>query len=464
MNKKLPIYREDNTSGLNGTVGIVSLGCAKNRVDSEIILGDLDKKGLSHTEELESADVIVVNTCGFLKSAVEEGLEKVLELSELKKTGKCKKLIVAGCMVERYRDQLKAELPEVDQFIGTDGLLEIEPIEKVESQLSSTTPWVVFDHENPRALSTPGGFAYLKIAEGCDRPCTFCIIPKLRGSFRSREIESLAIEAEELLERGVKEINLIGQDLTAYGIDRGRKPELIKLLHELDGLGGSNDFWLRLLYAYPIGVSTELLELLEANNSICSYLDMPLQHISGPVLKKMKRPLGEKGTRSLIETISGNHPSIALRTTLITGFPGETKEDFNRLLNFISEGHFLHIGIFTYSDEEEAESFDFNDRVEEHVKHERKEQLLIAQQEVVNQKLEREVGKTVRVLIEGEHEESELLLKGRTEHQAPEVDGRVIINDLPEDLLGKPLSGVFGDVEITEVAGYDLVGHVVSTD
>ncbi|MDD2942760.1 MAG: 30S ribosomal protein S12 methylthiotransferase RimO [bacterium] len=462
-----------------GNVAIVTLGCAKNQVDSEVMLGAFAQKGFQVVSELPLADVIVVNTCGFLQSAVEEGVDRILEAAEFKKTGRCRKLIVAGCMVERYRDKLLAEFPEVDRFLSTDELLKVanDEITSDDCLSEARRPYFLYDELMPRALSDAGSSAYLKISEGCDRPCTFCIIPKIRGSFRSRKPESVIAEARNLLASGVREINLVGQDLTAYGADFAGPGKasvstgdsgLLSLLEMLGNLQSVDPYWVRLLYAYPVGVTERLVQMLQENTSICSYLDLPLQHISSAVLKRMQRPLGARGTRGLIENIRRQAPAVALRTTFIVGFPGETDEDVEELLQFINEGHFMHVGIFTYSQEEEAKAFTFDQQVDEDVKEERRAMLMEAQQAVVERRLEEYVGKRLRVLVEGTHEESDLLLVGRSEFQAPETDGVVIINEIAEELeqgedgSGSPdFSGRFCEVEVTEVAGYDLVATIV---
>ncbi len=452
----------------SGNVCFVTLGCAKNQVDSEIMLGAFRKKGFRAVPDPEQAEVIVVNTCAFLQSAVKEGIDRILELARFKEEGRCRRLVVAGCMVERYRDELQKEFPEVDRFVSTDELLDV-------AEEGSTTaacldgarrPYFLYDETMPRMLSTGSHFAYVKISEGCNRPCSFCIIPKIRGSFRSRARASIVEEARELIENGVKELNFVAQDLTAYGSDfetnRGVRSELPELLNEISLLPG--DFWVRLLYAYPIGVTEELITQIVSSPRICNYLDLPLQHISNGVLKRMNRPLGEKGTRNLIEMIKKIAPDLHLRTTFIVGFPGETKEDVEILSRFVSEGYFTHVGVFSYSQEEEAKSFHFENQVEKAEREERRSQVMLAQQAVVEKHLSAYLGKSIQVLVEGAHSDTDLLLVGRSEWQAPETDGEVIINDFnevwKEEGQVEKLQGSFGTVEITEVAGYDLVGRL----
>ena len=461
-----------------GNAALITLGCAKNEVDSEVMLGALTGRGFRVVTNPALADLIVVNTCAFLQSAVDESLDAILSAAEFKRTGRCRKLIVAGCLVERYRGELRSELPEVDSFISTDDLLRVgEERESTESAFDNARrPYFLYDESMPRVLGSGGGAsAYLKIAEGCDRPCTFCIIPKIRGAFRSRSIESIKSEVVSLLHSGVSEVNLVAQDLTAYGTDHGDsarlKSKLPELLREIVAAGRAiSPFWVRLLYAYPIGVTEELIRLIQETPEICNYLDLPLQHISGPVLKRMQRPLGERGTRALIEQIRSLAPEIALRTTFIVGFPGETEYDVKRLEEFVRAGHFAHVGVFCYSQEREAVSFAFRDQVPEELKNERRNRIMVAQQQVVERHLSSFVGEKIPVFIEGPHPESEHLLSARAEWQAPETDGVVIINDLesnadtPDDVARKSLSGQFGVVEVVECLGYDLVGRLTQSN
>ncbi len=465
-----------------GNVAVVTLGCAKNLVDSEVMLGAFVNKGFRPIDDPANAEVILVNTCAFLKSAVEEGIDRILELARFKKEGRCRKLIVAGCMVERYREDLAKSFPEVDRFVSTDELLTVADDSSTTAQAfdAARRPYFLYDEATPRIISTGNHTCFVKISEGCDRPCTFCIIPKIRGGFRSRPIESVVSEVRTLLQGGVREFNLVAQDLTAYGTDfvgnRGVKSELPTLLDALTGLSsrelgsGAADFWVRLLYAYPINTTEELIRQIVDSPVICDYLDMPLQHISGAVLKRMQRPLGEKGTRGLIEKIREIAPELFLRTTFIVGFPGETEADVAALESFISEGHFAHVGIFTYSDESEAKSFAFADRVPDEVKEERRSRLMEVQQRVVKRCLKQMVGQELRVLIDGYHADTDLLVVGRTEWQAPETDGEVMINEITEGLVDEDrdvveqLRGKFGTVEITEYQGYDLVGHLIAVE
>jgi len=483
MNQRLQIVDEGKAPApaekpFGGNVAIVTLGCAKNLVDSEVMLGALVAKGFRSVSDPENADLIVVNTCAFLQSAVEEGLDTIMQMADYKRTGRCRQLVVAGCMVERYREDLVKDLPEVDRFISTDELRDV-------ANLSSTTeeclddarrPYFLYDETTPRTRSTAKHTSFVKIAEGCDRPCAFCIIPKIRGKFRSRPVESVVSEIQTLLRDGVKELNLVAQDLTAYGSDLPGEKRLKSLLPELLtalslGQAIAPKFWVRLLYAYPIGVDEELIKIIRDTPYVASYLDMPLQHISNAVLKSMRRPLGEKGTRGLIEKIRELAPEVALRTTFVTGFPGETEEDVEVLAGFIRQGHFTHVGVFPYSQEKEAASYTMDGQISEKEKKARVDYLMQTQQEIVGGRYQELVGKVIPVLIEGEHEESELLLSARAEWQAPETDGNILITDVSEEFLDSDggvdftkLKGNFGKVEITEVVGYDLAGKLISLD
>lgn len=458
-----------------GNVALVTLGCAKNQVDSEVMLGALVRKGFRPVDDASQADLIVVNTCAFLESAVQEGVDTILTLAQHKEQ-RCRKLVVAGCMVERYREELQRELPEVDRFISTDELLTVADGEDTTSQCfdAARRPYFLYDESMPRVLSGGNYSSFVKVSEGCNRPCAFCIIPKIRGSLRSRSISSVHSEISSLLQGGTREFNLVAQDLTAYGTDfpegRGIHSQLAPLLRSLGELYSPADpFWVRLLYAYPVGVSEELVRLIVEAPYICNYLDLPLQHISHPVLKSMRRPLGERGTRVLIEKIRAIAPEIALRTTFIVGFPGETDADIEALLQFVGEGHFAHVGVFTYSQESEALSYSYPDQVPEHVKEERRRIIMECQQAQVERRLEGLIGSSLPVLIDGAHPETDLLIAARTEWQAPETDGEVIINCFDDSLLSgdgvapsaEELRGRFGRVEVSEVSGYDLVGTLV---
>lgn len=443
-----------------GRAAIVTLGCAKNQVDSEVMLGVLKNSGYEIVSDVSSADVAIINTCGFLESAIQESIDCILDVAEYKQTGRLRKLIVAGCLVERFRGDIKAELPEVDDFLAIDDLMKVGDVAAgtLHNHLDEAArPYFLYDDSTPRFLASKRHTAYLKISEGCNRPCTFCIIPKIRGTMRSRTIESVVREATMLGEQGVKEINLVAQDLTSYGTDI-KGPNLAALLKALDGSKAVE--WVRLLYAYPIGIDEELLDAIAGLPRICNYLDLPLQHASEKVLKEMKRPLGRYSPQRIAEFIKTRQPSIALRTTFIVGFPGETDADVAELEAFIRAGYFSSVGIFTYSPEPGTPAHDMVGQVAIEEKNDRRERLMLAQQEVNGARLESMIGSRLQVLVEGSHEETDLLLSGRSEFQAPDVDGVVIINDSDGELTQVP-EGSFAHVDITEVAGYDLVGKVI---
>lgn len=447
-----------------GNALMVTLGCAKNLVDSEVMLGALRAKGFELVTKPDQADLIVVNTCAFLESAVEEGIDRILEMAAYKKSARCKQLVVAGCMVERYRDDLEKSLPEVDRFISTDDLLLVGDTGSQSILDKARRPYFLYDEGMPRVLSTSSHLAYVKIAEGCDRPCTFCIIPKIRGEFRSRPIESILEEVRLLKNSGTKEFNLVAQDLTAYGNDRSRNnqgKELVKLLSSIESIVTEEEkIWLRLLYAYPIGVNDDLLALIADSKVVCPYLDLPLQHVSDSVLKSMQRPLGGKKTKELIEKISKHNPKIAFRTTFLVGFPGETEQDFRELESFVSEGHFTHLGVFAYSQEKEAVSFSFDNQVPEEERAERRERIMLAQQGVVNKFLKSKVGQEEIVLVDGVKENQ---IIARANWQAPETDNCVIIDKIETGKLSQEsngLKGKFVKVKYNSHSDYDLFAEL----
>ncbi|MCB0329058.1 MAG: 30S ribosomal protein S12 methylthiotransferase RimO [Bdellovibrionales bacterium] len=451
-----------------GNVSVVNLGCAKNQVDSEVMLGSLQAAGFHLIDDPNEADIAVVNTCGFLQPAVEEGIDTILDLSELK-GNRLRKLIVVGCMVERYGEDLKESLPEVDHFLGGNDLLKI--IEAVKTGydsplLDGARPYFIYDDTVPRMVGAGSVSAYVKIAEGCDRPCAFCIIPKLRGDFRSRPTASIITEINDLARQGIQEVNLVAQDLTAYGADRKDSGEdMLSLLRAIDSQAEIP--WVRLFYAYPLGVSKELMLVIKESERVVNYLDIPLQHASERILKFMKRPLGKYSPRNLTEMMRTVAPEVALRTTFIVGHPGETENDVEELANLLREIQFEHVGIFEYSREEGTPSHDLPDQVSEEEKKNRRSYLMEVQQEIQEEKLSKRLGlggvrgETEKVLLLGTHPESDMLLHARAAWQGPEVDGEVIINDLDESLAEAEISaGMFGEVEYTEVAGYDLVGRL----
>lgn len=448
-----------------GNALMVTLGCAKNLVDSEVMLGALRAKGFELVTDPTSADLIVVNTCAFLESAVEEGIDRILEMSKYKQTARCKQLVVAGCMVERYRDDLEQSLPEVDRFISTDDLLLVGDTDSPSILDKARRPYFLYDEGMPRVLSTSSHLAYVKIAEGCDRPCTFCIIPKIRGEFRSRPIESILEEIRLLKNSGTKEFNLVAQDLTAFGNDRSRNnqgKELVKLLSGIESIVRPEErIWLRLLYAYPIGVTDELLALIANSKVVCPYLDLPLQHVSDSVLKSMQRPLGGKKTKELINKISKHSPEIAFRTTFLVGFPGETEQDVRELEEFVAEGHFTHMGVFAYSQEKEATSYTFDKQVPEAEREQRRARIMLAQQQVVTKRLKSKLGQEEIVLVDGIDQNN---IQARAIWQAPETDNCVFIDQIKTGMLGAEsngLKGKFVKVKYHNHSDYDLFAELV---
>ncbi len=441
-----------------GRAALVTLGCAKNQVDSEIMLGVLRQRGFEIVDDLSLADVAIVNTCGFLQSAIEESLNCILEIADYKKTARLRKLIVAGCLVSRYQGDLKTTLPEVDSFLSSQELASVADVAENGELAAAARPYFFYDEALPRVYSSSGHSVYVKIAEGCNRPCTFCIIPKIRGKMQSRQPASVISEVQQLAAQGVREFNLVAQDLTDYGHDLSPRMELAQLLAELDQVAPES--WIRLLYAYPVGATDSLMKAMVSLPRVCKYLDIPLQHSSETVLKAMQRPLGKCSPRKLVERIRAEYPEVMIRTTFIVGFPGETEQDIDDLEDFIKAGHFSSVGIFCYSPEEGTPSADMSGQIPEEVKSARRERLMLTQQDVVADRLRSLVGSKQLVLIDGLHPESDLLITGRTQFQAPEVDGCVIITDseTPEIEL-KP--GMFCQVEITDVAGYDLCARVL---
>jgi len=448
-------------------IGFVSLGCPKNLVDSEVMIGRLREAGYEITTDASEADTVVVNTCGFIESAKKESIDAILEAARLKTEGKAQRLVVAGCLVERYRDDLREEMPEVDAFIGTSQINEITKVcdERVNTRslpvlqtpIGNQSATYLYDESKPRVLATPGYTAFIKIAEGCDRPCAFCFIPQMRGHFRSRRFGSVMQEAEQLAKQGVKEIVLVAQDSSRYGEDLGERDALAQLLRELAHLEGIE--WVRVMYTYPTHISDAFLDVLATEPKAVKYLDMPLQHASANVLKLMKRGGTRQSLERLIKRVRERVPGIAIRTTFITGFPGETEEDFEELLTFIRNAEFDRVGVFTYSDEEVTPAFDLPNKVDAKIAKRRRARLMKEQARISRKRNRARVGSTVRVLFEGESTESELLWQGRMETQAADIDGSVLINDAPEDF--EPVAGEFVNVLITEAHEYDLVGRIV---
>lgn len=445
-------------------VGFISLGCPKNLVDSEVMMGHLKQNGYEITADAEEADTVVVNTCGFIDSAKKESIETILEAAQLKTNGRAKRLIVAGCLVERYRDELKAEMPEVDAFIGTSQINDILSVcdPKTNTRalpvvpLGNQSATYLYDDSTPRVLATPSHYAFVKIAEGCDRPCAFCFIPQMRGHFRSRRFGSIVAEAHQLAEEGVKEIILVAQDSSRYGEDLGKQDALARLLRELAHIDGIE--WVRVMYTYPTHISDGFLDVLAEEPKAVKYLDMPLQHASQNVLKLMKRGGNRKSLERLIERVRQRVPGIAVRTTFISGFPGETEADFEELRSFIKNVEFDRVGVFTYSDEEGTPAFDLPDKVPHRTAVRRRNTLMKQQAKISRRKNKSRIGDVVQVLFEGESKESELLWQGRIETQAPDIDGCVLINDVHDGVL--PQAGEFVNVEITEAHEYDLIGRI----
>ncbi len=449
-------------------VGFISLGCPKNLVDSEVMMGSLRESGYEITTDATLADTIVVNTCGFIDAAKKESIDAILEAARLKTEGNCRRLVVAGCLVERYRDDLRAELPEVDAFIGTSQISDITTVadEKVNARslpvlpIGNQTATYLYDESTPRLLATPSHFAYVKIAEGCDRPCAFCFIPQMRGHFRSRRFGSVVAEAKQLAEQGVKEIILVAQDSSRYGEDLGEADGLAHLLRELAGLDQIE--WVRVMYTYPTHVSDLFLDVMASEPKAVKYLDLPLQHASQNVLKLMRRGGTRASLERLIERARVRVPGLAVRTTFITGFPGETEEDFEELVSFVRNVEFERVGVFTYSDEEGTAAFDLPDKVDAKTAARRRTRLMKEQARISKRKNRARIGETLRVMFEGASPETDLLWQGRVETQAPEIDGCVLINDAPEGFV--PERGDFVNVRITEAQDYDLVGAIVSSE
>ena len=489
-------------------VGFVSLGCPKNLVDSEIMMGMLQTGGAEITAKAEEADVIVVNTCSFINTAKQESVNTILEMAQHKIAGTATKLVVAGCLVERYRDEIQKNIPEVDAVVGTGELEQILAAAGIETALrqscnQNNSPFVIlnsaasasqslksglpsraegalreragrfsragwdgaiadlpnylYDETTPRVLATPKASAYIKIAEGCDHPCSFCIIPQLRGKFRSRRFESVIAEATRLVAAGVREITLIGQDTTCYGEDLGLRDGLAMLLERLAQIEDLR--WVRFLYAYPNKITGRLLETIAANPKICSYIDVPLQHASAPVLKRMKRGAGSEIFLKSIEKMRRAIPNLTLRTSFIVGFPGETEQDFAELCDFVKAAQFDWLGVFSYSDEEGSMAHHLPGKIPHRAIEARRRKLMQIQRQISKKNKRKLIGRQYDVLALGESEETELLWEGRTEMHAPEIDGKLLINDFGghEELA----PGEFYRCEITEAHDYDLVARIV---
>ncbi len=476
-------------------IGMISLGCPKNLVDSEVMLGLAQQAGHQLTRDAADADVLVVNTCAFIDKARQESIDAILEMAEHKKNGKCQTLVVTGCMAERYRDELRAEIPEIDAVLGTGEVPEIvaalggsagsasasafahatadksrnppyvqllrsngEPIapshRRTVTPSPPSLPTYIYDADTPRLLATPRHYAYVKIAEGCDYKCAFCIIPTLRGKYRSRPADSIVREAEMLAAGGVKELLLISQDTSFYGNDRGERGALARLLRSLNRVDGLE--WIRMLYLYPTTIGDDVLDAMAESEKVCKYIDLPLQHASDAVLKRMKRPGTRASYERLLDRIRTRIPNVALRTTFIAGFPGETDAEFEELQSFVKDTRFDHVGVFTYSDEVGTSAHDLPDDVPARTKKQRQSRLMSLQKKVVARAQKNRVGQQVRMVIDGPSSEHELVIRGRLEGQAPDIDPVVYLTDCDPSEFP---AGSFIDAEIVGSREYDLVAR-----
>ena len=463
-------------------IGLISLGCPKNLVDSEVMLGLAQEAGHELTQDPSAADVLVVNTCAFIDSAKQESIDAILEMAEHKRTGACRRLVVTGCMAERYRDELKKEIPEIDAVLGTGEVPQIvgaiaggaasvgrpegRPLHFLRSGQSLIQPLIpnpqslrarptyLYDASTPRVMATPRHYAYVKIAEGCDYKCAFCIIPTLRGAYRSRPAESIVREARALAARGVRELLLISQDTTFYGVDRHERGALARLLRELNAVDGLA--WIRLLYLYPTTIDDETLAAMAECEKVCKYIDLPLQHASNDVLKRMKRPGTRQTYDRLLTRIRERVPGVALRTTFIVGFPGERDAAVEELRAFVTDHAFDHVGVFTYSHEEGTSAFQLADDVPAKTKAARRSRVMTLQKRLVEARLKDRVGTRARVLVDGPSADHELVLKARLATQAPDIDASVFLTECDPSAYR---AGDFVDVEIVETAGYDLIAR-----
>jgi len=456
-------------------IGLLSLGCPKNLVDSEVMLGLAQSAGHDLTNDPSAADVLVVNTCAFIDSAKQESIDTILEMAQYKKDGACRRLIVTGCLAERYRDELKAQIPEIDAVLGTGEVPEIVGAIGDDARLKPRAPSAVpmtffgtrplaprpeplptyiYDADTPRLLATPKHYAYVKIAEGCDYKCAFCIIPTLRGKYRSRPSDSIVTEARALAARGVKELLLISQDTTFYGIDRHERGALARLLRELNTIDGLE--WIRLLYLYPTTIDDATLAAMADCDKVCKYIDLPLQHASNAVLKRMKRPGTRQSYDALLGHIRGRVPGVALRTTFIVGFPGETDQDVDELCSFVEDHGFDHVGVFTYSHEEGTSAFGLDDDVPAKLKKARRSRVMSLQKRLVTGRQRARVGERARIVVDGPSWDHELVLKGRLSSQAPDIDASVFLTDCDPSSFHP---GDFADVAIVGSRGYDLLAR-----
>jgi len=476
-------------------IGMISLGCPKNLVDSEVMLGLAQQSGHELTRDAESADVLIVNTCAFIDKAKQESIDTILEMAEHKKDGRCTRLIVTGCLAERYRDELKAQIPEIDAVLGTGDVPQIveaiggggsrgiplipllrangeavgfaganapaheEPsdlrtVEPTNLAPSHLLPTYLYDAETPRLLATPRHYSYLKIAEGCDYKCAFCIIPTLRGKYRSRDHASVLAEARGLAARGTKELLLISQDTSFYGVDRGERGALSRLLRDLNRVDGLE--WIRMLYLYPTTITDDVLDAIGESDRVCKYIDLPLQHASDAVLKRMKRPGTRASYERLLDRIRQRLPGVALRTTFIVGFPGETAADVEALQQFVADMRFDHVGVFTYSHEEGTSGFQLEDDVPAAEKRRRRSVLMSLQKRIVTKTQRAKRGQQVRLLVDGPSTDHDLVWRARTEGQAPDIDPLVYLTEVDPSALSP---GQFITAELVGSRGYDLVAR-----
>jgi ribosomal protein S12 methylthiotransferase len=466
--------RSTKTARVNGsatTIGFVNLGCSKNQVDSEIMLGTLVTEGFQLTGDPKQADVVIVNTCGFIEEAKQESINTILEHGHLKKTGRCRVLIAAGCLAQRYQGDLLKELPELDGVVGTGEFGKIADIcrdllapKKRHRRLWISQPPYLYDELAPRLRLGKQHSAYVKIAEGCNRNCTFCAIPLMRGKQRSRPVESIVAEARQLAAEGVKEINLISQDTINYGVDLGLRQGLVSLLRELVKVDGLR--WIRPFYLYPQQVTDDLLDLYAGEEKITKYIDMPLQHINDRMLHRMHRLGNRVSIESLVDRIRTRIPGVTFRTAFIVGFPGETEAAFTELRDYVEQAEFDRVAAFVYSDEDQTPAAELDNKVEREVMDDRRNTILSVQETIATAKGRARIGSILDILIDGRSDETEGVIEGRHEGLAPEIDGVVYVDEDSTDAGGKasdPAPGDFCRVEITDAAGFDLVGRIVTT-
>jgi ribosomal protein S12 methylthiotransferase len=452
-------------------IGLISLGCPKNLVDSEVMLGLARQAGHQITHDASDAEVLVVNTCAFIDSAKQESIDAILEMAQYRKDGACRRLIVTGCLAERYRDELRKEIPEIDAVLGTGevpqivnavngaghGGPDVVPLRfYAGGRTPAALPTYIYDADTPRYLATPRHYAYVKIAEGCDYKCAFCIIPRLRGQYRSRSAASVVREARALAGRGVKELLLVSQDTTFYGIDRGERGALARLLRELNTIDGLE--WIRLLYLYPTTIDDDTLGAMADCDRICKYIDLPLQHASNPVLRRMKRPGTRDTYDALLARIRSRVPGVSLRTTFIVGFPGETDQDLDTLCEFVSDHAFDHVGVFTYSHEEGTSAHALEDDVPARVKRIRRRRVMGLQKTLAAGRQRQRIGERTRVLVDGPSADHPLVLKARLPSQAPEIDAAVYLTDCDPSSFAP---GDFAEVQIVGAREYDLLARPV---